>query len=85
MQYICPACLYPYLHEPPRDSLTGAGSYEICFSCGFEFGVTDDDRGFSYEGWRRKWIAEGMPWHAEDISKKPYDWNPKDLDYKNEQ
>ena len=59
--YRCPVCGYPGLDEPPRTEESGA-SYEICPSCGFEFGVTDEDRGISYEQWRREWIAGGMRW-----------------------
>ena len=46
--YRCPVCGYPGLDEPPRTEESGA-SYEICPSCGFEFGVTDEDRGISYQ------------------------------------
>jgi hypothetical protein len=76
MRYTCPVCMYPYLVEPPRSQKTGSGSYEICASCGFEFGVTDDDKGFSYEDWRKIWIDKGMPWRDQGISEKPPDWNP---------
>lgn len=69
----CPACGYPDLREPPR-SATGGGSYEICPSCGFEFGVSDDDAGFTYEQWRREWVAEGMPWRG--LGPRPEGWNP---------
>ena len=49
MKFTCPVCGYPELEEPPRSPRTGGGSYEICPSCGFQFGVTDDDKGVSYE------------------------------------
>lgn len=74
--YLCPVCGYPELVEPPRSERTGGGSYEICPSCGFEFGVTDDDEGFSYEEWRRRWIARGMPWDSAAIRPAPVGWNP---------
>jgi len=74
MPYTCPVCGYPKLEEPPR-STAGGGSYEICPSCGFEFGVTDDDRGHSDESWRHKWIRAGMPWDW-GRSKPPNDWDP---------
>ncbi len=43
---MCPVCGYKNLYEPayqptPKGNL---GSYEICPSCGFQFGVTDDER-----------------------------------------
>jgi hypothetical protein len=74
MPYICPVCGYPDLDEPPRSS-SGGGSYEICPSCGFQFGVTDDDRGINYEEWRAQWIAEGMPWDR-GSSPPPPGWDP---------
>ncbi|GGF98327.1 hypothetical protein GCM10007304_10410 [Rhodococcoides trifolii] len=52
MNHVCPVCEYPYLKEEPRTA--NGGSYEICPRCGFQFGVTDDDLGFTYEQWREK-------------------------------
>jgi hypothetical protein len=75
-KYTCPACGYPELEEPPRSKVTGGGSYEICPSCGFEFGVTDDDRGYTYESWRGQWIARGMPWAHPDSDPPPNGWDP---------
>jgi hypothetical protein len=75
MMHTCPVCGYPALAEPPR-SRSGGGSYEICPSCGFEFGVTDDDRGFSYAEWRQRWVESGMPWSSEGIEPHPTDWDP---------
>lgn len=73
---ICPACGFPDLKEPPRSS-DGGRSYEICWSCGFQFGVTDDDRGYSYESWRQHWIDRGMPWDSEKVRRPPPpDWDP---------
>lgn len=69
----CPACGYTALSEPPRSS-SGGASYEICPSCGFQFGVSDDDLGFTYEEWRFEWIADGMPWRSEEP--KPDAWDP---------
>ena len=75
--HVCPVCGYPGLDEPPRSPNTGGGSYEICPSCGFQFGVTDDDRGYSYENWRQEWIARGMPWDSAGIEEPPVGWNPR--------
>lgn len=77
MPYICPVCGYPDLDEPPRSPLSGGGSYEICHSCGYEFGVDDDDRGISYEDWLKQWIEDGMPWRSMDIPPPP-GWNPSE-------
>jgi hypothetical protein len=62
------------LEKPPR-SASGGGSYEICPCCSFEFGYHDDAQGFSYEEWRRLWIAEGMPWSWPSHGSPP-DWDP---------
>jgi hypothetical protein len=53
----------------------GGGSYEICPSCSFQFGVSDDDRGYTYEIWRQQWIANGMQWDK-GYSEPPLGWNP---------
>jgi hypothetical protein len=76
MAYTCPVCGFPELNEIPRTEDAG-GSYEICPSCGFQFGVTDDDRGFGYEQWRDQWIRQGMPWDK-GRTKPPLDWNPRE-------
>lgn len=70
----CPVCGYAGLDEPPRTPESGP-SYEICPSCGFEFGVTDDDRGFSYTGWRQEWIADGTRWWSR-AHREPPGWDP---------
>jgi len=75
-QTICPVCGYPDLDEPPR-SPTGGASYEICPSCGFEFGVSDDDLGFTYDEWRERWVALGMPWDSADLEEPPAGWDPR--------
>jgi len=72
-RHMCPVCGYDQLHDPPR-SEAGGGSYEICPSCGFEFGVSDDDQGYTYDAWRNKWVAEGMPWSS--ASAPPPTWSP---------
>jgi len=73
--YVCPVCGYPSLDEVPRPPF-GGGSYEICPSCGFQFGVSDDDRGYSYRAWRAKWIDRGMPWDSEGVRDAPEGWDP---------
>lgn len=73
--HVCPVCGYPGLFEPARAS-DGGGSYEYCSSCGFQFGVTDDDRGFSDAVWRSLWIADGMKWWDLDEPAPP-GWNPR--------
>ena len=72
--YRCPVCGYPGLTEAPRGEEGGA-SYEICPSCGFQFGVSDDAEGHTYETWRRRWVAAGMPWTSQGI-RRPRGWDP---------
>ena len=74
MAYICPVCGYPDLREPPRGEATG-GSLEICPSCGFQFGVSDDSRGTTDDHWRQDWVEAGLPWRGLEI-KQPQNWNP---------
>lgn len=73
MNHTCPACGYPKLKEEPRSKENGA-SFEICPSCGFQFGVSDDDEGFTYRQWRERWEKSGMKWSS--ATKPPKDWNP---------
>ena len=75
-RYTCPVCGYPDLTEPPRSD-DGGGSYEICWSCGFEFGVTDDDLGYTYEVWRQGWIDRGMPWDSATLRPPPPGWDAR--------
>lgn len=70
----CPVCGWPKLSEPPR-SLSGGGSYEICPSCGFEFGVSDDDAGHTHASWREEWVRRGMPWSGKGRA-APAKWDP---------
>ena len=69
----CPVCGYPKLEEPPR-APSGGGSYEICPSCGFQFGVDDDDKGITHEEWRARWMEKGTPWSSCGIE-KPKGWD----------
>ncbi|CAN5913177.1 hypothetical protein BH11VER1_BH11VER1_27810 [soil metagenome] len=71
----CPVCGYPKLQEPPR-SPSGGGSYEICPSCGFQFGVDDDDKGITFTQWRKTWVESGMPWSSRG-QRKPENWDAK--------
>ena len=72
---VCPVCGFDKLVESPRNR-TGGASFEICSCCGFQFGVTDDDQGISYDDHRQQWIANGMAWTS--TGKKPAKgWNPQ--------
>jgi hypothetical protein len=72
--YTCPACGYDDLIEPPYTTEGGA-SYEICPSCGFEPGYTDDNSGHTFESWRRKWIEGGCRWYSQ-TRRPPAAWDP---------
>jgi hypothetical protein len=72
--HLCPICGFGGLREPSRTEDNG-GSYEICASCGFQFGVTDDDGGYTYEAWRARWIEMGLPWTSVGIA-VPAHWDP---------
>jgi hypothetical protein len=77
MAHTCLVCSYPKLKSPPH-SPSGGGSYEICPSCGYQYGVDDDDRGITPEEWRRTWIANGAHWSSQGIQ-APTDWKFGDL------
>lgn len=73
--FYCPVCGFPNLAEEPRD-LENGSSYEICPSCGFEFGYTDESEGISDETWRREWLAGGAMWFsASRKGEQPENWN----------
>ena len=72
----CPVCGYDGLTEPVRTPRSGGGSYEICPSCGFQFGVTDDDLGHTYASWREEWIRRGLPWSGAG-QPPPLRWDPQ--------
>ncbi len=78
MKNICPVCGYDNLIDPAYRE--GVESFEICPSCGFQFGITDDDQGFSHEEWRQRWIRDGMNWNDTGPGgrekERPPNWNP---------
>lgn len=76
MPYTCPVCGFNGLAEPPY-SPDGHGLFEICPSCGFQFGVTDHDLGISFREWRKSWVAKGMPWSSKGSGAPPR-WNPQE-------
>jgi len=77
-QHTCAVCGWRQLHAPQR-STSGGASHEICPSCGFESGHSDDDQGITHDQWRERWVASGLPWSSKGTP-KPKLWNPmKDL------
>lgn len=73
MPYPCTVCNYPELKDFPRKDTLGL--YEICPSCGFQYGIADEARGSTPETWREKWIASGMKWQSLGRP-QPNDWDP---------
>jgi hypothetical protein len=77
--YICPACGYDRLEEPPWTD--GSASDEICPSCGIQFGYDDfaggdvDARRNVYAAWREEWRAGGMRWWS-PTPPPPRGWDP---------
>jgi hypothetical protein len=82
LTFTCPVCGYdcltlkPYenwppppgvILTPPYEDLLGRSSYDVCPSCGFEFG-NDDNPGTtepsSFEPCREDWIARGRAWFS---------------------
>jgi len=70
-KYICPICGYPNLDEPPKGE-DGEDSYEICPSCGVEFGCDDFEK--TYKELRDEWLKNGAKWQS-GVVEKPKDWN----------
>ncbi|MDR3450745.1 MAG: hypothetical protein P4M15_13550 [Alphaproteobacteria bacterium] len=75
LENICPVCGYPELSEPAYNEYKNP-SFDICSSCGYQFGKTDDDNHITHEQWRSQWIANGMIWDK-GYSKPPKGWNPE--------
>lgn len=48
--------------------------FNICPSCGAEFGYSDAGR--TFDDLRAEWIDMGMPWHSK-YEKPPRNWNPQ--------
>jgi hypothetical protein len=76
MKHGCPVCGWPELDHSPRDA-SGAPSYEICPSCGYEFGYDDDRDGVTYEMARRRWVTGGMRWWSASRL-APAGWNAQE-------
>ena len=68
----CAACGYPHLRAPQR-SASGGASHEICPSCGFEPGYTDDDQEITPAAWGKQWKAKGSAWYSKGTP-QPADW-----------
>ena len=70
---VCPVCGYDGLDEPPFNE-RGAGSYDICPCCGFQFGLDDfpyEDRERLIAEWRERWVAGGCRWKYATGCRRP--------------
>jgi hypothetical protein len=66
LRFTCPVCGWPALEENPEHRL-----YNICPSCGTEFGYDDPKY---YELRRKEWLELGV-WWCGDIERKPDNWD----------
>jgi len=71
--YLCPVCGYDKMKTPPED-------YNICPSCGTEFGYEDfadtyQERQERWEELRFRWLSRGAPWFS-PVTRAPANWNP---------
>jgi len=91
----CPVCGFPGLSSapygewpglpipegahPPYDEQFGGASFEICPSCGFQFGYDDhpgaSGSATSFEEYRQRWVATGCEWWFSSRSRQPAGWN----------
>ena len=62
MTYVCPVCGFDELPAPPTD-------FEICSSCGTEFGLDDYER--THEQLRLEWIVRGAKWWSRSVPPPP--------------
>jgi predicted RNA-binding Zn-ribbon protein involved in translation (DUF1610 family) len=68
--FTCPVCGYNGLLEPAYDE-HGCSSFEICPSCGTEFG--NDDAKRTHKELRNLWLSAGAPWKSKTV-KAPVGW-----------
>jgi len=57
-KYICPVCEFDGLKEEPF-SEDNEPSYEVCPSCGFEFGFDSANDPAAFAEFRQRWIKNG--------------------------
>jgi hypothetical protein len=74
----CPACGFALEFKPWDDTMP---SFEICPSCGIQFGYDDvaggaSDVAVSYLEWRQKWVRNGMRWWSS--RRPPENWDPEE-------
>ena len=72
-EFTCPICGWPHLNKDPTTL-----SYEICPSCGVEFGYEAVE---DYMALRILWVQQGMKFWADAIKnpgapRAPENWDP---------
>ena len=67
---LCPVCGFPFMEDPYIDDLKCL-SFEICPSCGVQFG--HDDLVKTHPQLRDIWLNGGMKWSSS--MKEPAIWN----------
>jgi len=72
MKWMCPVCGYPDLDEPAYEGTSP--SFQICPSCGTEFGY--DDATVTHEELRAIWIDNGCKWWWQE-QPPPASWDPQ--------
>src|ERR1700720_1544663 len=65
IEKLCPVCGY--------EMEEGPGNFNICPSCGTEFGLHDLNS--SIKDLREAWVANGPHWHSRVVA-APSDWKP---------
>jgi len=68
MAHTCPVCGFAQLAEPAYDN-AGCASFELCPSCGTEFGYDDVTK--SHAELRALWLAAGTPWSSRATAPPP--------------
>src|ERR1700724_2060317 len=71
-KHTCPVCGFAELDEPAYDAY-GCASFNICPSCGTEFGY--DDSTTAHKQLRHRWIEDGMHWASRAMT-PPIGWDP---------
>jgi predicted RNA-binding Zn-ribbon protein involved in translation (DUF1610 family) len=73
-KFTCPVCGFPEFDQPAWNPDNGIPSFEICPSCGCEFGY-HDATSQAKEKYRRNWVKQGAPCFKPEL--KPHNWSLK--------
>ncbi len=71
--HVCVVCGFPHLKYPPRPPYDGR-RFKFCPSCGYHFGISDEEEGIGYATWRGQWVADDMAWQGP--GEPPTGWDP---------